>query len=868
MSLNVTFNGAMYIIPETGEVGWGGNTTSYLVAIAAGALQKTGGSFTLSSELDFGASFGIMSLYYKSRNSNVATSGILRLNNNSDSVSWRNFANSGNLPLTVDASDRLSYNGSPVLTGTGPSAYVSSITGTANQVIASSPTGAVTLSLPQSINSTAAVQFGTLALGSAIVASAMLSLTSTSLGFLPPRMTTAQRDAIATPATGLIIYNTTTNQLNGYDSVSWVPFAQSGGGTINSGVAGFFSYYPATGTTLDDQTVLSTNGTTQIYVAAGGSAAAPTLSFASNNNSGFYRIGTDNIGLSVAGTLAMEWDGTNTYVDRGQLRLPNGTASLPSLSFNNDPDTGFYRDAANEMKVSFGGSVRYVWDGGQFKGPDGTSSLPSFSFTSEPDSGMYVSGTNEVAFVGGATVAFYATTSGFITDLAIRLRGVTNQIILGTGNTVTITSPAPAASRILTIPDPGANASFVMTAGTQTITGTISFNATTSMSGILNSDGTAAVPSYSFTSDTNTGMYWVSADKLGLVAGGNVIAKAELNAGVAQMLFGSGSSTAPAICIANNNTHGFYRVSGLDQTGSSVPIAMQLGLQASSPTYTFDGDSDTGMYRVAANRIALRAGGSDYVDVLSTGADLQLQDGSAGTPAIRFAADTNTGIYRNATDSLRLVAGGTIVATAVLSGTSVAQFVVGSGTSTEPSLCIAGNQSHGFYRVAGLDVTGSSVPIAVPFSTAAAPGFTFAGDENTGIYRSAADTLDITTSGSSSFTVDGTNGVISSKFTHRFIDGSAATPSLSFTNDTNTGLYRSGADVLNFSTGGTSRMQIETTELSMTFGGAQAFKVDANATAGNTRMLVYDVDNGTIERVSVGAADSGGAGFKVLRIPN
>lgn len=45
-------------------------------------------------------------------------------------------------------------------------------------------------------------------------------------------------------------------------------------------------------------------------------------------------------------------------------------------------------------------------------------------------------------------------------------------------------------------------------------------------------------------------------------------------------------------------------------------------------------------------------------------------------------------------------------------------------------------------------------------------------------------------------------------------------------------------------------------------------RFDSSAVAGNTRFLVYDVDNGTLERVSVGAADSGGSGFKVLRIPN
>lgn len=41
-----------------------------------------------------------------------------------------------------------------------------------------------------------------------------------------------------------------------------------------------------------------------------------------------------------------------------------------------------------------------------------------------------------------------------------------------------------------------------------------------------------------------------------------------------------------------------------------------------------------------------------------------------------------------------------------------------------------------------------------------------------------------------------------------------------------------------------------------------------SATAGDTDFLLYDVDNATLERVTVGAADSGGVGFKLLRIPN
>ena len=57
--------------------------------------------------------------------------------------------------------------------------------------------------------------------GSAAHASAILDVKSDNKGFLPPRMTTAQRDAIVSPATGLEIYNTTTNTKNIFNGTSW-----------------------------------------------------------------------------------------------------------------------------------------------------------------------------------------------------------------------------------------------------------------------------------------------------------------------------------------------------------------------------------------------------------------------------------------------------------------------------------------------------------------------------------------------------------------------------------------------------------------------------------------------------------------------
>jgi len=55
---------------------------------------------------------------------------------------------------------------------------------------------------------------------SSVDASAVLQADSTTKGFLPPRMTTAQKNAIATPAAGLVVYDTTLNKLCVY-TTAW-----------------------------------------------------------------------------------------------------------------------------------------------------------------------------------------------------------------------------------------------------------------------------------------------------------------------------------------------------------------------------------------------------------------------------------------------------------------------------------------------------------------------------------------------------------------------------------------------------------------------------------------------------------------------
>ena len=73
--------------------------------------------------------------------------------------------------------------------------------------------------------------------GSAANASAMLDVSSTNKGFLPPRMTSAQRLNIASPATGLMVYQNDANTGNYiYNGSSWVLLSNANYGDIKTGI--------------------------------------------------------------------------------------------------------------------------------------------------------------------------------------------------------------------------------------------------------------------------------------------------------------------------------------------------------------------------------------------------------------------------------------------------------------------------------------------------------------------------------------------------------------------------------------------------------------------------------------------------------
>lgn len=189
-------------------------------------------------------------------------------------------------------------------------AIPTSVQGTNNGVLVNTTTGiqqtgAITLNTVQSIGTSSAVQFGSLGLGSSLATSSILSLSSTTSGFLPPVMTTTQKNAIATPATGLVVYDSTLSDLEFYNGSSWV------------------------GTTLSG--VISLAGTANQIVASA-STGAITLSFPTTGglSLGSYQSVTPPTGgIIFPGQLGV---GTNSPVSTSQISVVSTNARVLNFS--------------------------------------------------------------------------------------------------------------------------------------------------------------------------------------------------------------------------------------------------------------------------------------------------------------------------------------------------------------------------------------------------------------------------------------------------------------------------------------------------------------------------------------------------------
>ena len=410
MSIAITFNGQSYIIPSPGETGWGSNLDSFFVAIPAGCLQKTGGSFTLSAETDFGGSFGLKSLYLKSKTVNPASAGMLRLAK-SDSVTWRNNLNTLDLPLAVNALDQLTFNGLVVASG-GPGVPADAthdgyllatdwviFNGKQNTLVAADSThNGYLLATDWIIFNGKQDTITTLPINKGGTNASSFSAYSVICGGTTGTGTLQSVSGLGT--TGQVLTS------NGAGALpTWQAAGGGGSGTVNSGTQYELTYYATTGTAVSGNSAILTNASRQLLLNTNANPI-PAFSFAVDPDTGIFHydpavIGNSNyLGFCTNGVH--HWDinqaGNLTGRSAGAIiYAKNGTYLLPAFSFTDDQTSGIYKYTTNVIGFSHGANPANVATMGQngpggtfqFRVPNGAETSPSYSFMGLSSCGMY-----------------------------------------------------------------------------------------------------------------------------------------------------------------------------------------------------------------------------------------------------------------------------------------------------------------------------------------------------------------------------------------------------------------------------------------------------------------------------------------------
>lgn len=103
-----------------------------------------------------------------------------------------------------------------------------------------------------------------------------------------------------------------------------------------------------------------------------------------------------NLGVGAAQTVTF-----------AALKTGDGSVSAPGYNFTNDADTGMYLDSG--LAFAFAGTERVKITAAatavsnQVRVADGSSSLPSYSFSGDTDTGLYKNSTTGLDFVWGGT---------------------------------------------------------------------------------------------------------------------------------------------------------------------------------------------------------------------------------------------------------------------------------------------------------------------------------------------------------------------------------------------------------------------------------------------------------------------------------
>lgn len=375
---------------------------------------------------------------------------------------------------------------------------------------------------------------------------------------------------------------------------------------------------------------------------------------------------------------------------------------------------------------------------------------------------------------------------------------------------------------------------------------------------LLLSSGIVTAPTYSFTSDPDTGPFNPAADELGFAVGGvNGLSLRELNSGVVQApfstlgitAFATGGQTDAVALIASYNVLGTVATAG-----DSVKLPAVFNVNSivyvkndgaeSADIFPATGDdlgqgADTAVAIAsgASRAFIATAANSTWTELLVSGGvsfPILADAGAVGAPSYSFVGTPDSGVYNRAGDEVNISSNGfecvrilgtsslvrqTNLAPAGLTGTD-SQPSLGFGATGDTGIFESGNNVLGFTLAAALSWTMSAAQFSSntgggpkmmdEVGSLTNPTFVPNGnDVDTGLGGDGGDILALVAGGVSGIQVSEAAGLITIPTFGpiRAPDGTNALPSYSFSASPTSGIYSSAANRIAIATAGVGQFQ-------------------------------------------------------------
>lgn len=383
------------------------------------------------------------------------------------------------------------------------------------------------------------------------------------------------------------------------------------------------------------------------------------------------------------------------------IELDSGLVSDLPLRFITDQDTGLYNSTANNMVFVTNGSNKLLVGNTQnvsylpFRVPDGTVSIPSISFSSDPDTGIYWVSSGKVSVVSNGVDKFMVDNNSIDlnTGMAINFNdsGSYGPIQIASNNTTSLDLKSIGGSGIITqdayftkIKTRGDTSTSIFAIESQDETtsylncDTLNSELTTAMK-FQGPNGSAAAPSMSFENNPDTGMYSPSDTVLGFAVDG--LDKMNINSSVDALVLGVNNVLGQGSMEITNqggeniifdDTNQFINLQSNDITEAVVrPGRLQVSNQILIPdglvsacSLAFTSSFDTGLFYVSGQRIGVACNGNQIaefsasdisihgplelntytvatVPTATAGRIIYVSNGAAGNPVLAFGNGTN-----------------------------------------------------------------------------------------------------------------------------------------------------------------------------------------------------------------------------------